>query len=105
MVHGGGGIIPDVFVPVDTTVNYSYLNQLFSRKVFNEYVFDYFVKNRKALQQKYTTFEQFQKDFRVTDEMIGEVAAYGEKAGVKRNERLLKASTPTLTCFVKGDSP
>lgn len=102
LVHGGGGIIPDVFVPVDTTVNYSYLNQLFSRKVFNEYVFDYFVKNRKALQQKYTTFEQFQKDFRVTDEMIGEVAAYGEKAGVKRNERLLKASTPTITCFVKG---
>lgn len=102
LVHGGGGIIPDVFVPVDTSLNYSYLNQLFSQKVFNEYVFDYFVKNKKALKQKYAKFEQFERDFQVTDEMIEEIVTYGEKAGVKRDDRWLKASVPTITYFVKG---
>ena len=49
LVYGGGGIIPDVFVPIDTGINYSYFNRLLAKGVINEYVLNYVDKNRESL--------------------------------------------------------
>ncbi len=51
LVYGGGGIIPDVFVPIDTGINYSYFNRLLAKGVINEYVLNYVDKNRESLKR------------------------------------------------------
>ncbi|MCT4599943.1 MAG: S41 family peptidase [Marinifilaceae bacterium] len=86
-VYGGGGIIPDVFVPIDTTKNYSYFNRLSAKNIIFPWVINYIDKNRKTLQKKYKTFESFHKNFVVTDKMFNDIVAKGEKAGVKKDKK------------------
>lgn len=82
-VYGGGGIMPDYFVPLDTTQNSVYLNELYIANVINEYTFDYADKNRSMLQAM--TFEKFYNDFVVTDNMLNALVEEGRKAKVKPN--------------------
>ena len=102
MVYGGGGIIPDVFVPIDTNVNYSYFNRLLAKGVIGEFTLNYVDKNRDALKKKYPKFEMFKKDFQVTDAMVNEIVQKGEKQGVKKDEKLLTPVIPEIKLFVKS---
>lgn len=102
LVYGGGGIIPDVFVPIDTGVNYSYFNRLLAKGVVSEYAMNYVDRHRAELEKKYSKFEEFRKKFEVTDEMVEEIVAEGEKQGVKKDEALLGPVMPELRLFVKS---
>ena len=102
LVYGGGGIIPDVFVPIDTGVNYTYFNRLLAKGVVSEYAMNYVDRHRAELEKKYSKFEEFQKKFEVTDEMVEEIVAEGEKQGVKKDEALLGPVMPELRLFVKS---
>ena len=102
LVYGGGGIIPDVFVPIDTGINYSYFNRLLAKGVINEYVLNYVDKNRESLKKKYPKFEMFQKNFQVTSDMIDEIVKNGEKQGVKKDEKLFTPIVPEIKLFVKS---
>lgn len=102
VVYGGGGIIPDLFVPIDTSVNYTYYNRLNAKNVIGEYVVGYIDKNRTALRRKYPTFEKYRESFEVTADMIDEIVAKGEKAGVPKQEDHLKATLPTFRMSVKA---
>ena len=86
-VYGGGGIIPDVFVPIDTTKNYSYMNRLAAKNILYPWVVDYVDKNRENLKSKYTTFKKFDSKFIVTDKMFNDIVAKGEEAGVKKDDK------------------
>lgn len=101
-VYGGGGIIPDVFVPMDTSVNYLYLNRLFAKNVIGEYVVNYVDKNREQLKKKYPDFDKFNKEFVVTDAMIADLVKAGEKAGVKKDEKLLNSVLPVMKLNLKA---
>ena len=101
-VYGGGGIIPDVFVPMDTTVNYLYYNRLMAKNVVGEYVTNYVDKNRGALQKKYPDFDVFNKNFSVTDKMIEEIVEAGEKAGIFQDKKWFEAQLPALKRQVKA---
>lgn len=102
LVYGGGGIIPDVFVPIDTGVNYSYFNRLLAKGVINNYVLNYVDKNRDNLKKKYSKFEAFKKDFQVMDAMVNEIVEMGEKQDVKKDEKLLSPVVPEIKLFVKS---
>lgn len=101
-VYGGGGIIPDIFVPVDTGVNYSYFNRLIAKNVIGEFVANYVDKNREQLKKKYPDFNKFNKGFSVNDAMIGEIVKAGEKAGVAKDEKALKVILPSLKLQIKA---
>lgn len=101
-VYGGGGIIPDVFVPVDTGINYSYFNRLIAKNVIGEFVVNYVDKNRTQLKGKYPAFEKFRKNFVVTDAMINDIVKAGEKAGIKKDEKLLKPVIPSMKLQIKA---
>lgn len=101
-VYGGGGIIPDVFVPLDTTINYLYMNRLLAKNVIGDYVVDYIDANRTKLEARYPNFEKFKKEFVTTDAMIGEIVKAGEKAGVEKDEKLLKPVIPTMKRQIKA---
>lgn len=101
-VYGGGGIIPDVFVPLDTTVNYLYYNRLMAKNVVGEYVTNYVDKNRGALRKKYSDFDVFNKSFNVTDKMIEEIVEAGEKVGIFQDKKWFPAQLPALKSQVKA---
>jgi carboxyl-terminal processing protease len=85
-VYGGGGIIPDVFVPMDTSSYYRYYNNVVRKSIVNQYAIDYVDKNRAELSKKYPTFDQFNREFTVSDKMLEEIWAEGEKNGIQRDQ-------------------
>ena len=101
-VYGGGGIIPDVFVPLDTTVKYLYLNRLFAKNVIGEYISNYVDKNRGQLKKKYPDFKKFNQEFVVSPVMIEEIIKAGEKAGIKRDDKAITPLIPTMKIQLKA---
>lgn len=85
-VFAGGGIMPDLFVPLDTSVHYGYFNTLIRKNIFTPYVVSYIDKNRKELLKKYPDFKAFRNNFQVPPSMLGELISLGEKAGIKKDE-------------------
>ena len=80
-VYGGGGIMPDYFVPLDTTYNSIYLNKLFNSNAMQEYTFNYVAKNKSTLGEM--DYQKFYNEFKVTDRMLKDLASAGKVNGVK----------------------
>lgn len=82
IVYGGGGIMPDIFVPMDTTRASDYYINLRSKNLFNEYSINYAEANREELLKKYPTYEDFNKAW---DELnlMQDFQHYADEKGVK----------------------
>ena len=102
VVYGGGGIIPDVFVPLDTTISYLYLNRLAAKNVIGEYLMNYIDKNREQLKKKYPKFEKFKEEFVVSDAMIDDIVKAGTEAGVEKDEKWLEKLMPSFKMHIKA---
>lgn len=89
-VFGGGGIVPDIFVPLDTSVHYKYFNSLIRKNIFFPYVVSYIDQHRKELMTKYPDFQIFQNKFVVSSSMLEELISLGEKSGVKKDDESVK---------------
>jgi carboxyl-terminal processing protease len=99
-VYGGGGIMPDVFVPLDTSEGYRYLNALANKFVIREYALLYVDKHNAEL--KAMGLPKYLKDFTATPTLVKEVIDMGEKAGVKYNEKQFLKSEKDLKNLVKA---
>ena len=77
-VYGGGGILPDVFVPIDTSYNSVYFTDLLRRGLFNRAVLEYVDKNRKRLEREYGDREAFIADQPLEKELLDGLIALGE---------------------------
>ncbi|WP_229130297.1 S41 family peptidase [Ancylomarina sp. 16SWW S1-10-2] len=102
IVYGGGGIMPDVFVPIDTTANYKYFNLLARKNVLYPFVLTYMDSHREKLKAKYPDFKSFNKNFHVTEEMLKELLAEGDKAGVEHTEKEYLAVKENLKVNIKA---
>lgn len=83
VVYGGGGIMPDIFVPYDTTKYSTLYNEIARKGIFGEFSANYLEKNRETLKKEYQSFESFQKNFRISDSLYHEFMDYAHKSGVK----------------------
>ncbi len=95
-VFGGGGILPDIFVPLDTSFHYKYFNTLVRKNIFYPYVVNYIDQHRKELLAKYPDFSRFRNNFVVSISVLDELMGQGEKAGVKKDEVSAKALTDVI---------
>lgn len=103
VVYGGGGIMPDVFIPMDTSKYYIYYNNLGRKNVIYTGVLDIMDGNRDSFKQKYSDFKTFTDKFEVSDEMVEKILAAGEKEGVKRNdEKSVDFARPLIKRQMKG---
>lgn len=82
-VYGGGGIMPDIFVPLDTSKYYAYYNNLLRKNVVYTGVLDIMDQNRKVYIQKYPDFKTFLDKFEVSDEMVNKIMDAGDKEILK----------------------
>jgi carboxyl-terminal processing protease len=83
VVYGGGGIMPDIFIPLDTTKYSSLYGEMFRKGIFSGFTLDYMNTHREILKAKYPTIEEFKTNFKVSDELLNEVVEYAHKEGVK----------------------
>ena len=81
-VYGGGGIMPDVFVPIDT-VHYTALHrELVNKGILNRFTLRYADENRQSLINKYGNSQEFIKQFELTDEILEEMFQLAQSDGV-----------------------
>jgi carboxyl-terminal processing protease len=94
IVYGGGGIMPDIFVPFDSTGMSWYFSELRFNQVFSAYAFDY-VQNKRT---KWRNAAAFDREFRVTDAVLEQFTRFAEKElkipidkmGLKQSKRLIE---------------
>lgn len=82
-VYGGGGIMPDVFVPMDTTRFTPLHRLLVNRGILNRFALSYVDDHRSDLKTKYPQAEDFIDKYEVSDEMIADMMAMAEAEKVK----------------------
>lgn len=101
-VYGGGGIMPDLYVPVDTTAFTPLYRKLLAHGIINRYCVTYVDEHRKGLQKDYPTEEDYIARFEVTDKMIDEVMKMGAKDSIEENAEEKAVSTPMLRTVLKA---
>lgn len=101
-VYGGGGILPDVFVPADTSYYSPYYRDLVAKGSLNRYVLDYVDHHRKALLKKYPSEDTFTKGFEPDEGMEKGLIAAGKKDSVEFVEKDWQRSLPVLKAMMKG---
>ena len=100
VVYGGGGIMPDIFIPIDTTKYSTLYNELVRKGIFGSFTLDYMEANRERYKALYPTIEDFKRDFEVSDELYNTFMNYARKEGVKDTVPLNLSSR--LSVFVKS---
>ncbi|HCE47328.1 MAG TPA: peptidase S41, partial [Prevotellaceae bacterium] len=102
-VYGGGGIMPDYFVPLDTTVYTRFYRQLSLKNIILNKYLHYSDQHRGELRAKYRDFEKFKKDYDVPQSLIDEILSEGEKANVKpKDDAELQKTLPKLRLTLKA---
>lgn len=101
-VYGGGGIMPDCFVPIDTTSYSDYYRDLVAKGIINRYSITYVDNNRKELKADYPTEQKFIDNFQVTPGMIDDIVKLGEADSIKFNAEQLERSRSMMGTIIKG---
>ncbi len=101
-IYGGGGVMPDVFVPVDTSEYSTYYRDLSAKGIINQFAIRYVDKNRKTISKQFKTVKDFDEGFIVTDEMMRDLIAMGEQDSVKFDEEKFRTSEQLLKAIAKG---
>lgn len=101
-VYGGGGVMPDIFVAMDTSRHYAYINKLRRKQVTYDFVLDFVDSNREKIQRKYNDFEAFNEKFEITQEHIDKIIEKGIEAGVEKDEISLAYTLDNLKREIKA---
>jgi carboxyl-terminal processing protease len=80
-VYGGGGIMPDVFLPLDTSYQTPYLNKLQTEQIMREFALSYVEKNQTEL--KKSSAARFAAEFEVAENMLAQVNQAAQTAGIE----------------------
>jgi len=99
-VYGGGGIMPDFFVPYDTTMNSNYLRQLFIKSVIREYALKYYEENQESL--KSMSFKEYNGNFSVDQDMLSELKALAISSGIEYSEEEFNTSRFLIETHLKA---
>ena len=101
-VYGGGGIVPDVFVPLDTTDNSAYFSSILRKGLDNRYALTYVDSRRAELESAYPTEDVFLEKFEVTGQMLEDFQAFATDEGVEFDEEDWSKSGDAIALRLKA---
>ena len=101
-VYGGGGIMPDIFIPQDTTFYTPFYGEILRKGLLTDYMNQYSDTHRTSLLKKYPKVEQFVKKYNVSDDDISAFLAYCAEKGVTPKEGDMEISGPQIKKYFKG---
>ena len=102
VVYGGGGIMPDVYVPLDTTQYTMLYRQMSAKSCILNTSLKYMDKHRKSLKKAYKTFDEFRSQFEVPQDMMEQLFAETKKAKIDYKEEDLPTTLPQVKLTLKG---
>ncbi len=100
IVYGGGGIMPDYFIPIDTTKVSRYISELLYKNVINDFALEYVNKNRANL--KYASAKEFNEKFAVNTPLINELKIYANKNHIKSKLNNFEKGFDLLSTHLKA---
>ncbi|MBR3711393.1 MAG: PDZ domain-containing protein [Bacteroidales bacterium] len=101
VVYGGGGIMPDVYVPLVNDSTEYFFNRMVNLGILYQYAFDYCDSHRREL-ARYKTVADFEKSFHITDAMFNELVDQAVKKGLKANEKEKQVARKEANILLKA---
>jgi carboxyl-terminal processing protease len=101
IVYGGGGIMPDVFVPLDTTKVSDYFAKIRRKGIMYEFILTYLDGNRGKLLAKYPTFNTFNEKY-VADDILNKLVDFAQEKGIEKDDKGLEESKDILALNLKA---
>lgn len=101
-VYGGGGIMPDMFVAIDTSYSSDFLKAMNRRGIQSQFVLNYIDRNREELSKNYSDFTQFLTDFKVDETIMKELIEHAEKSNIKPKDGDLEISGRAIELQLKA---
>ena len=101
-VYGGGGVVPEIFIPIDTSLTSAYYQGIRGKGILNSFSLEYADKNRQKLKAKYPTQDEFVKNFQIDDAVLNEMYKAGDKDSVKRDKEQMERSKPLFVNQIKS---
>ena len=103
LVYGGGGVMPDYFIPLDTTIYTPFHREISAKSIIISQSIKYVDKNRKALKSRYKDLESFISNYDVPQSYIDEIISAAEKADIKpKDSAELEKTLPQLKIQLKA---
>lgn len=100
-VYGGGGIMPDYFVPLDTANSSKYFNELFASNTIREFAFNYAEESKSGFEKM--GFEKYKEGFQVDDVLLARLVALGQKEGVNPEPKDLAHNKSVFQIYIKAE--
>lgn len=101
IVYGGGGIMPDVFVPLTTDSIHTYYNQLANKGLIFQFAFEYTDAHRQEL-NNFKDFENFDKQFTMTNAAFNDLVAYAKDKGIEEKPEVIAVSKDKIGVLFKS---
>lgn len=101
-VYGGGGIMPDIFVPVDTSRYTAYHRNIAARGIIVRTTTGYIEHHRQELKERYTDFASFNRKFEIDESFMADLRALADKEGIAFDEVQYNHSLPLIKTQLKA---
>lgn len=101
-VYGGGGIMPDFFVPIDTTLYTDWHRQLVAKGIIIKATTGYIEQHREELKKKYKTFHAFNNKFEIDDAFMADIRLAADKEKIKFDEEQYNRALPLVRTQLKA---
>jgi len=101
-VYGGGGIMPDYFVPMDTSAYSNYYRHLIGRGIFNRFLLQYVDENRKELLNKYSDFKTFNAIYHTPRAALDKLVSFATVEGLEFNKEDWNISEKHVSLLFKS---
>jgi carboxyl-terminal processing protease len=101
-VYGGGGILPDIFVPIDTTDNSAFFSRILRKGLDNRFALNYVDSRREALEKEYPTEDDFIRDFVLSEKMSADFLAFVEEEGIEFDADGWETSADAISLRIKA---
>ncbi len=101
-VYGGGGIMPDIFVPFDSTRYNNLFSALIRKGIYNTYVNNYLDKHRQEMEKKYKNVEAYKNKFEITDAMFDDLINQAKEKKITINQNELTPNIPFYKLQLKA---
>jgi carboxyl-terminal processing protease len=100
IVHGGGGIVPDIFIPLDTSRINAYFQSM--NLLGRDYIYKFLDDKRLSLVKQYPSFENFEANFSISDQFLEQLVVYAESKELSRDNNLLSKYKENLKIELKA---
>lgn len=101
-VYGGGGIMPDIFVPLDTSYYSNFYAQLLRKGIVLDFMNGLGDRVRDDMNKRYKNFDAFNADYSISDELFSELLDYSEERGVEPVEDQVAISRSEIEVYMKA---